>query len=173
MRFTTSFEHRDFFSKNGYIEFEQLISLDECALLRSKTADLDLWRQDPLVKKISLRSQYGEIASELSHKKILRIGFDLLLDHSQTFPLLESSIQPFMGVLIILSEEKMGSVLFFEPHYPLPKAEKAFLIVYCESKTLYQFKKNDPYTHHLKKLGYVFGDLIKSHTHPLITGKNY
>lgn len=171
MRFTTSFEHRDFFSKNGYIEFEKLISLEECALLLSKKTGLDLWRRDPLIKKISLRSQFGEIASQLSRTKVLRIGFDLLLDPLHSPSLLDSSLKPSIGLLIILAGEKTGSGLFFHPKLLFPQMEKAFLITYCESKTLYHFKKEDPYTHHVKKLGYAFGDLIKNDTHPLITFK--
>ena len=168
MRFATSFEHRDFFSKNGYIEFEGLITLDECALLLSKEPGRDLWRKDVLVKRISLRPQFGEIASVLSHKKTLRIGFDQLLDPKNPILLADSCLKPTIGLLIILTGEKAGSGIFFNPESPMPAAEHAFLIIYSDTKTIYHLNKKDPHTHALKKLGYVFGDLVKSDTHPFI-----
>lgn len=166
MRLATSFTHREFFFKNGCIEFESLISLEECSLLLSKPLGRDLWRKDSLIKKISTRRQFGEIATVLSCKKMIRIAFDQRIN--KPFNLQASCLEPVIALQIPLSGEKVGSGIFLSPTTPLLEND-SFLIVYCESTTVYQLNSEDPYTHSLKRLGYVFGDRVRNDTHPLIT----
>lgn len=168
MRFATSFEHRDFFSKNGYIEFADLIPLAECELLLSNPAGFDLWRENPLIKKISLRPQLAELASILLLKKTLRIGFDQRLNRDEIPELTNSCLKPIICLFLILSGEKAGHGLFFKPENLPHLTAPVFLISYCDVKTFYLLNKRDPYTHAPKKLGYVFGDLLRNDTHPLI-----
>jgi hypothetical protein len=101
MRFTTAKEHRDFFQKHGWIEFEGLISdeqlilinqaiersladqlhvpLDRLNALSSEKLFLegrDLWRSDQILRKIATQARFSEIASELVEKRPLRLGYD-------------------------------------------------------------------------------------------------
>lgn len=101
MRFATSSQHREFFTKHHYIEFDELIDKKDIESLK-KHADLvlakrlrlslealngktpqelwmagrDVWRDDPLIKKTVLRTQLAEIAGSLVHKNALRIAYD-------------------------------------------------------------------------------------------------
>ncbi len=103
MKFSTAKEHRDFFQKNGWIEFEDLVSqqlleqvnravdrtvADRLTNPDGKTAPFssekhylagrDLWRADPLLKKFISQAKFAEIAVELTEKIPLRLGFDQL-----------------------------------------------------------------------------------------------
>ena len=70
---------------------------------------------------------------------------------------------------------KAGSGIFFSPNLPLsldyltetPHTSQ-LLIAYTEDIALYTRNTNDPHTHALKKLDYVFGDRLLSTTHPLL-----
>ncbi len=101
MRFAVAREHRDFFNKQGTVEFEgllnakQLVELvaavdstlalrlniqaSELSLQSSNAlfmAGRDLWRANNAVKKIVMQRQFAELAIELIHKKTLRLGYD-------------------------------------------------------------------------------------------------
>jgi len=81
-------EHRDFFQKQGYIEFSDLLSstqtsdltqaIDEVMIQRrnDKCAARDTWRYHPLVKKIVLKRDFAEIACGLTHAKEMYLGYD-------------------------------------------------------------------------------------------------
>lgn len=101
MKLAVDQEHRHFFRKHQYIEFDELLTADQCASLNEESAAVlsnflkipkdkvffappeklyqsgrDLWRQDPSLRKIVCQSAWAEIASELLEKKPLKIGFD-------------------------------------------------------------------------------------------------
>lgn len=101
MKFSTAKEHRDFFQKQGWIEFEGLISNDQLNLaneaidqvlserlnvsterLRTLSSEKfylqgrDLWRSNPLLQKLVTQTRFAEIAAELIEKKPLRLGYD-------------------------------------------------------------------------------------------------
>lgn len=101
MKFAVAKEHRDFFRKHHRIEFDGLLSKEQCQkLLDAKNAivserlhtssanlklmlgdDLlmagyDLWRGNAAAKRIILQKPFAEIASELIELKPLRIGYD-------------------------------------------------------------------------------------------------
>lgn len=212
MRFALAAEHREYFKKNRFIEFDALLSEGEAAMLdkhaeaaaakrlkaepdklnRKSPSELyaagrDLWRDDPAIKKISLNSRFAEIAAALFNKKSLRIAYDQYLRFPSPFahPVTLQGISSFQyiasGVIIRLREgspqegplpKQVGSGLFLHPEYPFSlnfsDASAFFIIVYCGDKTVYAPEKNDPNVHLLKKEGYVFGDLLRSQTHPLI-----
>lgn len=105
MKFAIASEHRDFFSKNGYIEFADVLSSDQVARLnndiqqalvnrlkllnhssleRCSAAQLfaegrDVWRAMPAIKRIVLNPSLAEIAWEFCQARPLRIGYDQLL----------------------------------------------------------------------------------------------
>ena len=102
MRWSLSKEHRDFFLKNQYIEFERFWSPEFCSdwaaredtLLQQKLAasdpgttldrrifeDLfragrDLWRDDGLIRKGALDHSLAHLAAELFQKRSIRLGY--------------------------------------------------------------------------------------------------
>lgn len=102
MKFAIASEHRDFFSKNGYIEFDALLTseqldklnqdikqalvnrlklINHSSLERYSADDLyvhgrDLWRTIPAIKKIVCNASLAEIAWEFCQERPLRIGYD-------------------------------------------------------------------------------------------------
>src|ERR1700722_1447113 len=101
MRFAITLDHRDFFTKNHYIEFEELLPLDQVASLKRNTeetlakrlrvsskkligksapeiyqAGYDLWRDNAEIKKITHKQAFATLISELTHIMPLRYGFD-------------------------------------------------------------------------------------------------
>lgn len=101
MKFAIAKEHRDFFQKNGWIEFEEFFSSNQIAQLNQaidqtlssrlkipvnqlprQTAEgaflqgRDLWRANQELGKFVAQPRLAEIASELIEKKPLRLGYD-------------------------------------------------------------------------------------------------
>jgi hypothetical protein len=101
MKFATAKEHRDFFQKQGWIEFEgllsdsQLISVnqaidqvlaerlnvssDQVHLTSPEKLYLqghDLWRSHSILHKFVAQARFAEIIGELIEKKPLRLGCD-------------------------------------------------------------------------------------------------
>lgn len=97
-------EHRDFFRKNGWIEFENLLSNQEIEELnRAIDGSLsvrlsvptekieavspeaaflqgrDLWRSNDQLRKFVCLPRLGEVVSEIVELKPLRLGFDQFL----------------------------------------------------------------------------------------------
>ncbi len=101
MRFKIVGAHREFFQKNGFIEFESLLSHDEISLLTSSADKMleqrlsgkldfrsceemfrvghDLWRHDTAFRKCALSYQQFNLAAELFKKPTLHLAFDQLL----------------------------------------------------------------------------------------------
>lgn len=99
-----------------------------------------------------------------------------------------TSIQGFVGAVIIAlngdSDEtegnsifprKPGSVVFIKPQCMLDWSplfehqEREFLMIgYTQNRSVYRMNTKDPHTHTLKGKGYVFGDLLKEKTHPIV-----
>jgi|GEM_PF-6714420 hypothetical protein len=86
MRVTVSAEQIKFFELNEYLELEDLISEEQIKLLISSIArvrakspgypDENCFRSIPLVAELTRGQRWGQIASELLHKKPLRIAYD-------------------------------------------------------------------------------------------------
>lgn len=101
MKYASASEHRDFFQKNHFIEFEGLLSEADAAAITTaltkkfdfkKTdpeklylAGRDLWRSFPDIKKVVTQRKFALIASELFGTKPIRLGYDQLLFSSTTF----------------------------------------------------------------------------------------
>lgn len=113
MRFATSSEHRDFFTKKGYIEFDDLLSEEEADKLKelgrailgrrlaaSPTevmrksslglfmAGRDVWREEAQIKALFFKSRLSEIASSLFKTVPLRLAYDQWIEtgHVHDFP---------------------------------------------------------------------------------------
>lgn len=94
MKFTIAKEHKDFFHKNGFIEFEQFIPASQIDQVNKITFALGnkpdeqfsrgfgLWRSHPELRKFISQPKICEIVVELFEKKPLRIGYDQFLPSS-------------------------------------------------------------------------------------------
>lgn len=238
MKFSTAKEHRDFFHKQGWIEFEGFISPDQLPaihqaldqvlaerlnvsperlrLLTSEQFFLqgrDVWRSHPTLQKLVTRSLFAEIASELIEKKPLRLGYDQFFPSRHASPYSAKTSQVYShfleqntsledvsclkgvigGLILALGgkqevpvEENLqeginvfprqpGSVIFFKPDIPIPwknlyahAGQSFYLIVYTQAYAYYQLQPQDPHTHALKRLGYVFNDKLNDKLHPIV-----
>lgn len=103
MKFAIAKEHRDFFQKQGIIEFEDFLSSDQLKLFNQAVDQAlaerlsmpverlkllpsesffaqgrDLSRANEVLRKYVCQARFAEIASELIEKKPLRLGYDQL-----------------------------------------------------------------------------------------------
>ncbi len=224
MRFALNSDHKDFYAKNGFIEFEGLLDaqavtalqqeIDSTLCLRLNTSSIlmarlprkaifesgfDLWRNSGAVKQALFKTTFTELSAQLFKANLLRVGFDQYIDTGagSDFPLKEplsfnafSCANPLSGILMFrLSEtpadpcdpqvcpipSRVGSGIFLSPDKVIPWAElfskknlRLMILAYASKRTFYRLEKNDPHTHLWKRLGYVFGDLLKDNLHPIL-----
>ena len=190
-------EHHSFFHKHRFIEFEDLLPSKKIDRLKELTlASIppqkwiekghDLWRQNKEIEPITLHRGLAEIASNLCKKKPLRIAYDQLIRAPLTtvpLTLIKASAmrKVICGCIIQLSSDtplsenplipkKQGNGIFFSPLCQLdfPQGCHLLLIVYTERSSQYVYEMDAPNLHFLKNLGYVFGDALRSDTHPLL-----
>src|SRR3990167_10305925 len=83
----------NFFKENGFIEFEDILSLEDLNKIEKEISiilnkidssekiynSIDLFRKSNILKKITLSTQLASIAANLSKKNLLKIGFDFAL----------------------------------------------------------------------------------------------
>jgi hypothetical protein len=195
MRYTLSADQKAFFDKHQFIEFEDLLDEKEIASLKTLQPMRDCFRSQPEARKIILNPSFASFAGELCIVKQLRFGFDEIMELPLKLPesmtLHErSTIQGLLCAVSICIEghsdiapnmkfypcpKKPGSVQFFSPKLlweqeillTAPK-QKMILIGYAQPRSLYIFQEKDPYTHMLKKFGYVFGDRLREEWHPTL-----
>lgn len=206
--------HREFFTKNGYIEFEDLVldfgiaqeHIDQQLFNRSKKiidtrtpkelfiAGRDLFRDDPVIRKITQNRILAQTASILFDISPVRLAYDQALrtttltgpPFTHPFSLAQVSCfqSLFCGAIIRLLPDphppaflpqKPGGVVFFRPDFPLPwssifqtPSQSFLLIAYAPKKCQYVLSHEDLLTHSLKNLGYTFGDFLKEDTHPIL-----
>lgn len=124
MKFATAKEHRDFFQKHGWIEFEGLVlseqltqanqAIDQILAERLKTSprqlstlsseDIylqgrDLWRSNPFLQKWASQLRFAEIITELFDKRTLRLGYDQLFPTSHLPPSSQKNLSPYAKFL--------------------------------------------------------------------------
>ena len=105
MRFALNRDHKDFYAKSGFIEFQKLLSAEAVEALSQEIsqvlaarlhtskpypfeknqkeiflAGFDLWRESPLIKKTLFKTAFSHIASELFQTPFLRVGYDQYID---------------------------------------------------------------------------------------------
>jgi hypothetical protein len=185
MRYHVSDEQKDFFQKWGFIDFEELLSEEDITTLNLQEGFCP--RADARVEKIVYSQSLFQICRQLVDKRVLRFAFDRVvtsLDMPSRSLQELSSIRP---LLIACMVGLKGGRECHEEFYPFPKpsvvrfflpscrwtaehvdGEKGYLITWAEPLSLYYFSENDPYTHELKKRGYVFGDRVGEPWHPLM-----
>lgn len=182
MKFAISQDQRDFFRKNGWISFSDLLDskeLDslkagiEVALKPAPRKSLfqqgrDLWRKDERIKKIVQSRRLVDFAFELVQKKPIRLAFDQWIPANSKEINEHSSINNLLGIFIISLADGSGS--FYLPSTPLPSFENdpCLMIAYCDKYSQYLYEEADPQVHFLKSLGYVFGDRLNDQLHPIL-----
>lgn len=97
-------------------------------------------------------------------------GLIVALDDKQNVPSEENSAE---GIDIFPSQA--GRVIFFKPTILVNWSDlyqhvgqSFYLIVYTQAFAHYQLQPQDPHTHALKRLGYVFNDKLNDKLHPII-----
>lgn len=188
MRTTITAQQSAFYTKNGYIEFEQNLT-EIFPLIRNPGRDL--WRHSPPLQNFLLR-KLAPIALTLSGKTQLRLGCDQLIpasDLPKKAGLLKEllSLQN-LALAAVISEHPTppkkqsplgilpqpttsANALFFKPTLILdwPHTTSAiYLAVFTLPNAVYAHNPHDPQTNYLKPLGYNFGDVLKNEFHPLI-----
>lgn len=145
MRFTVSHEQIKFFQLQGYVEVEDLLTVEEGAQLISAIAavrnnspgypDENFYRSLPLVISLAKKKGWGQVAAELLHKKPLRLASD------RFFSELPASFDPIedhaCGLFIDL---KTGQGFFFK-QFPKPKnlynsSKNCYLLLILTAKHL-------------------------------------
>jgi len=80
MHFAIERQHLEFFHRNKYIEFENLLTQKEVNILTQELTTngctYDIWRNNPVMKNIILCPGFAEIAFSLTKVRPIRIAFD-------------------------------------------------------------------------------------------------
>lgn len=105
MRFAVDSPHREYYHKEGAIEFDGIVSdsllkeLQKGVFPASPPAPFpkkeehhiweqgrDLWRRSAPFKRLTHQKNLAQIAADLNEKKIIRLGFDQFLTETHPFP---------------------------------------------------------------------------------------
>lgn len=143
-------------------------------------------------RELLFSKKLAQVAFELVGRIPLRYGYDLFFGGVSAPNGISRSITPVhIGVCLPLESHegsqqstvvphtlrnedlalKKGSVLFFLPEVTFslsPSNVSCIFLFYVGARAQYTFEPEDPFTHDLKKLGYVFGDRVTSETHPML-----
>src|SRR5690348_3579670 len=66
-----------FFTKNGFLELEELWTETECEQFsKEMTLGRDLWRKSPVLKQLLLSRKLSQLPLELTDSSSLRLAFD-------------------------------------------------------------------------------------------------
>ena len=98
MRFALTKDHLDFFYRNHYIEFEDLLTIEEVFSLEDAIEEVltkrmgesrdpkkvylagsHCWQDDPRITKVALNPHLAEIASQLTKERTLRLASSQIL----------------------------------------------------------------------------------------------
>lgn len=163
MQFAITKDHRHIFKEQGYITFDDLLSEKETALVlhHYQKGARDTWRHNEAIKSLIFKRAYVRLVADLFQAKSLRLAYTEYTD--QIAPLEEtSSFQTLTGALIL--GEKATIINTSTPF----ECGEGLVIAYCPRITVCVRNDNDPFTHDLKKMGYVFGDRLRDDTHPVL-----
>lgn len=85
MKYSLTGQQAFYFEKNGYIEFEHLLSENEIKTLflgiRGLKQDRNISSMNPAVRKIVFSPGFADLGSRLIVKKKLRFGFDQVIEN--------------------------------------------------------------------------------------------
>ena len=113
MRFSLTKEHKEFFYKHLFIEFEEVLSPDQIASLKVSIQHVmakrdskiykegtpligrDLFRDDKDIRKFILSKNFAHVVKDLCSKDSLRMAFDQYLNPKKTGPKFFSKLSSF------------------------------------------------------------------------------
>ncbi len=195
MPFATIKEHRDFFSAHQRIEFEHLLTEEQCQFMQQCMQldnARDLWRRHAVVKKIVFGKNLAQIAAELVNAKQLRIAYDQVLGTKPNKTLTLAQASCVQGIAcgwvfcVKTPTQAMeetphffplnaGSGVFFSAETPIPFEELSqlsdalyLLVAYADKRAVYIHQPEDPHLHAWKEMGLAFGDRLRDDKYPLI-----
>lgn len=166
MRSIVAAEHRYFFSKNGFIEFEDFFTEEKIKTLEQMgmlalgkrvrclpenlfhsdpdplfLAGRDLWRDDPQIQKQLLFPTLSMIASSLLQENTLRIAFDHLMVFSGKCPKgLEKTVS--LDEISSIYPLRCGCIFYLTP--PQISPDSKFIPVVKTPKSVLFFRSNLP-----------------------------
>lgn len=150
------------FRQNGHIRFEQF-SFEH---IESPLEKCDLWRTRPTLKKMILRS-LGPLALELTGKSSLRLACDQWLDDPYPVcPLRE--LFCFQGLAAIIALKESALDIYEPTSLSSLLSYSSYLVAFGCDPVRFMDNPRDPHLSSLKKMGYAFGDPLKTEFHPLI-----
>ncbi len=139
-----------------------------------------------LMEVRSLRIGYDQLLVGQGNKPMLETVYGQFLLQSGSLQE-KSSIKPVICGLILCLEptqssesspffsKQAGNGIFFKADIPFDttilshsQGGRYILIVYAAPRTVYILTENDPHTHALKHIGYVFGDKLSDKLNPII-----
>lgn len=158
-------EHREFFSKNQQISFEDLLSETQIRDIQKKLGEN---------KTRFLPPHFHEIAAALFKKRPLRIGASLFFPNGHPFKKERLTLKEMVSLTFLTGgawiKLKERTVLFFGPDLPLDLSNlsDSLLVAYAEERSCYAPQANDPDPYFLKRAGYVVGEPLSERTHPFV-----
>ncbi|MBS0635234.1 MAG: hypothetical protein JSR37_07205 [Verrucomicrobia bacterium] len=167
MKYSISRDQQFFFEQKKYIEFDGLLTpLEQKALQTAIKPGRNLSFKSDQIKAITHSRRLAKLAAGLTHGKFLRFGFDQLYTGGTEF-----CINGLVCLLFL--EVDSDHAIFTTPTVdittvPLKPDARYFLIGWADERAQYILQPNDPHTHDLKKLGYVFGDRLQEQWHPTL-----
>lgn len=189
MKYSLLPDHFDYLRKQGYVEFEELMTPEECLAIRiSGGGRFDLWRTQAEVGRIIRRRRLAECAADLFRVDLIQLAFDQLLLPGGKGHCTLRDLSPIQGVvgglLIALTEptaerrlypRHLGSGVFFGPEMPISMDApgEVLLVAYAAEPALYVYNEKSPHLHELKRYGYVFGDRLKAERHPVLFRRSH
>ena len=184
----------NFFLAHGYIEFEDVFSLDEISELEKEIDTLlksdnsygnarDLFRKSEILKKITFSKKISSIVSNLTKRTSLKVASDQVF-YSSNNPFDKevslddiNSFQSLVCAVVIRFSSDQNSLLFISPDLLInfeelfSEGDKFYMVVYGDDRTIYKQNLKDPNVNFLKKFGYAFGDPLKKEFHPIVYKK--
>jgi hypothetical protein len=153
------------FTANLEISFGDLLTEEDRLTLARFTTGHNLWMKNSSIKKILSNRSIAEIIHELTQAPQIRLLFDARMDKGEV-DLSKFCVQGILFYILICIET--GNVTFVQKDKISAITKPTFLAIYGKAESIYIFNERDPHTHQLKKLGYVFGDRLKSTDFPFV-----
>lgn len=184
MRFLLSADHHNFFAKNGFISFDNVISHKDLENLRKEVElqaevtpeRFDLFRKSSLLKKFIKSAAPVRLIQELFRTPLFRVGYDAWVEKPQELPSgpLQgiSPAKPLVGALLIPLSATSDTIFCVSCTRPLNwkeflNEEPYYLIMYADKNATYYLEPCHSQKHAWKLLGYAFGDKLTQEHHPL------
>ncbi len=163
MRYEVTQSQLAYFEKNKNILFEDFFPPATTAIISTFSAGYDLWRNHPEIKKMTCYKELGDLLSQLTGVKPIRLLFDRIVK-DETIDLMTSSFQGVVAGVVVYPT----SLAIFSAETPFLVEEKGLLIAYGELEAVFAYRENDLYAARLKKQGYTYGDALSTDDYPLI-----